>query len=165
MKLTKELEAVLNAQINMELGAAHQYQAMSAYFEDRGLEGLAKWMAAHAAEEMEHYKKFYDYTLSKGGRVTFEALEKPVGDFSTVKEVFEAALHHEEKVTKAIEDIYRLAVKIDDFGAQAFLNWFVTEQEEEEELVQKVIDKIDLLDVDNNNVALYLFDKEMGAAE
>lgn len=165
MKLTKELETVLNAQINMELGAAHQYQAMSAYFENRGLEGLAKWMANHAAEEMEHYKKFYDYTLKRDGKVTFEALEKPVGDFSTVKEVFEAALHHEEKVTKAIEEIYKLARKIEDFGAETFLNWFVAEQEEEEELVQKVIDKIDLLDVDNNNVALYLFDKEMGAAE
>lgn len=165
MKLSKELEAVLNAQVNMELGAAHQYQAMSAYFESRGLEGLAKWMAEHASEEMEHYKKFYEYILKRGGKVVFEALEKPVNDFSNVKEVFEAALHHEEKVTAAIEEIYKLARKLEDFGAETFLNWFVDEQEEEEELVQKVIDKIELLDVDNNNVSLYLFDKEMGNQE
>lgn len=165
MKLSKELEAVLNAQVNMELGAAHQYQAMSAYFESRGLEGLAKWMAEHASEEMEHYKKFYEYILKRGGKVVFEALEKPVNDFSNVKEVFEVALHHEEKVTAAIEEIYKLARKLEDFGAETFLNWFVDEQEEEEELVQKVIDKIELLDVDNNNVSLYLFDKEMGNQE
>lgn len=165
MKLNKELERLLNNQVNMELGAAHQYQAMAAYFESRGLEGLAKWMGHHAEEEMEHYQKFYDYVLKRGGRVIFEALAQPKNEFKTVKEVFEDALAHEEKVTASIENIYRESRKLEDFGAETFLNWFVDEQEEEEELVQKIIDKIDLLEVDTNNVSLYLFDKELGSIE
>lgn len=162
MKLGNELLTALNAQVNMELGAAYQYQAMAAYFEARGLEGFAKWMDNQAKEEIEHSRKFYDYVLSRGGKISFEGLEKPKGEFSTVKEVFEDALHHEEKVTKAIEEIYQIARNTGDFGAEAFLNWFVSEQEEEEDTMNKILDKIALLDIDNNNQALYLLDKEMG---
>lgn len=161
MKLGNELLKALNAQVNMELGAAYQYQAMAAYFEERGLEGFAAWMDNQAKEEIEHSRKFYEYVLSRGGKITFEGLEKPKSEFSGVKEVFEDALHHEEKVTKAIEDIYQIARNTGDFGAEAFLNWFVTEQEEEEETANKILDKINLLDVDSNNQSLYLLDKEM----
>ncbi len=163
MKLSKKLETALNKQVNMELAAAYQYQAMAAYFESRSLEGLAKWMDAQTSEEREHSRKFYDYLLKRGGKVTLEALDKPKGTFKTVKEVFEAALKHEQAVTASIEEIHRIARDSGDYGAEVFLNFFAEEQEEEEETVTKILDKIALLDVDKNNVALYLFDKELGS--
>ena len=162
MKLTKKTEKMLNAQVNMELGAAYQYQAMAAHFESLGLEGFAKWMDNQAKEEIEHSRKFYDYLLSRNGKVVLEALGKPKGNFKTVKEVFEDSLKHEQSVTKSIEAIYENVRKEKDYGAEVFLNWFVSEQEEEEETVQKIIDKITLLNVDKDSVALYMLDKEMG---
>ena len=159
MKLTKKTEKLLNDQVNMELGAAYQYQAMAAHFESLG---FAKWMDNQAKEEIEHSRKFYDYLLSRNGKVVLEALGKPKGNFKTVKEVFEDSLKHEQSVTKSIEAIYENVRKEKDYGAEVFLNWFVSEQEEEEETVQKIIDKITLLNVDKDSVALYMFDKEMG---
>ena len=159
MKLT---EKMLNAQVNMELGAAYQYQAMAAHFETLGLEGFAKWMDNQAKEEIEHSRKFYDYLLSRNGKIELEAVGKPKGSFKTVKEVLEDSLKHEQSVTKSIEAIYENVRKEKDYGAEVFLNWFVAEQEEEEETVQKIIDKIALLNVDKDSVALYMLDKEMG---
>ena len=162
MKLTKKTEKLLNDQVNMELGAAYQYQAMAAHFETLGLEGFAKWMDNQAKEEIEHSRKFYDYLLSRNGKIELEAVGKPKGSFQTVKEVFEDSLKHEQSVTKSIEAIYENVRKEKDYGAEVFLNWFVAEQEEEEETVQKIIDKIALLNVDKDSVALYMLDKEMG---
>ena len=92
-------------------------------------------------------------------------LDKPKIDFTSVREVFEAALAHEEAVTASIENIHKLARELGDYGAEVFLNEFAEEQEEEEEQAQKIIDKIVSLDVDNNSATLYLLDKEMGTRE
>ena len=132
MKLNKELEILLNKQINMELAASYQYQAMAAYFDERALEGFSKWMSEQSKEEVEHSNKFYNYVLKRNG---------------------------------AIEKIHKLARELGDYGAEVFLNDFASEQEEEEEQVQKIIDKIVSLDVDNNSATLYLLDKEMGTRE
>ena len=156
MKLNKELEVLLNNQINMELAAAYQYQAMAAYFDERALEGFASWMGNQAKEEMEHSKKFYEYVLKRNGKIEFLGLDKPKMDFTSVREVFEAA------VTASIENIHKLARELGDYGAEVFLNEFAEEQEEEEEQAQKFLDKIISLDVDNNSATLYLLDKEMG---
>ena len=155
MKLNKELELLLNDQINMELAASYQYQAMAAYFDERALEGFSKWMSKQSKEEVEHSNEFYNYVLKRNGKVEFFALDKPRMDFKSVKEVFEATLAHEEAVTAAIEKIHKLARELGDYE----------EQEEEEEQVQKIIDKIVSLDIDNNSATLYLLDKEMGARE
>ena len=158
MKLNKELEILLNKQINMELAASYQYQAMAAYFDERALEGFSKWMS-------EHSNKFYNYVLKRNGKIEFFALDKPKMNFNSIKEVFEATLAHEEAVTASIENIHKLARELGDYGAEVFLNDFASEQEEEEEQVQKIIDKIVSLDVDNNSATLYLLDKEMGTRE
>ena len=149
MKLNKELEILLNKQINMELAASYQYQAMAAYFDERALEGFSKWMSEQSKEEVEHSNKFYNYVLKRNGKI----------------ELFEATLAHEEAVTASIENIHKLARELGDYGAEVFLNDFASEQEEEEEQVQKIIDKIVSLDVDNNSATLYLLDKEMGTRE
>ena len=162
MKLNNELEALLNAQVNMEIEAAHQYKAMAAYFEGRELEGFAKWMDAQVQEELGHSRKIYDYIFKRDGKVEYFALEKPKADFSSVKEVFEVALAHEQKVTAAIRALYKAARDAEDYGVETFLKFFIEEQEEEEETVKKIIDKVTFLDADNKNVNLYLLDKEMG---
>ena len=88
MKLNKELELLLNDQINMELAASYQYQAMAAYFDERALEGFSKWMSKQSKEEVEHSNEFYNYVLKRNGKVEFFALDKPRMDFKSVKEVF-----------------------------------------------------------------------------
>jgi len=165
MKLNKELEILLNKQINMELAASYQYQAMAAYFDERALEGFSKWMSEQSKEEVEHSNKFYNYVLKRNGKIEFFALDKPKMNFNSIKEVFEATLAHEEAVTASIENIHKLVRELGDYGAEVFLNDFASEQEEEEEQVQKIIDKIVSLDVDNNSATLYLLDKEMGTRE
>ena len=129
MKLNKELELLLNDQINMELAASYQYQAMAAYFDERALEGFSKWMSKQSKEEVEHSNEFYNYVLKRNGKVEFFALDKPRMDFKSVKEVFEATLAHEEAVTAAIEKIHKLARELGDYGAEVFLNKFSEEQE------------------------------------
>ncbi len=165
MKLSKDLEKELNRQLNMELAAAYQYQAMSAHFQYIGLDGFAKWMNGHAVEEKEHAQKFYDYILLRGGKIELEVLEAPKGNFSTILEVFNDAMHHEQKVTESIEKIYALARSLGDYGAENFLNWFVTEQEEEEDLFNTIITKLNLFKVDENTAALYEFDEALGKRE
>ena len=165
MKLSKDLEKELNRQLNMELAAAYQYQAMAAHFEYIGLDGFAKWMNGHASEEREHAQKFYDYILLRGGKVTLEALDAPKGNFSTILEVFNDAMDHEKAVTASIEGIYALARSLNDFGAENFLNWYVTEQEEEEDLFDTIITKLNLFKVDENTAALYEFDEDLGKSE
>ena len=117
MKLNKELEILLNNQINMELAASYQYQAMAAYFDERALEGFAKWMDNQAKEEMEHSRKFYNYVLKRNGKIEFFALDKPKMDFTSVKEVFEQHL-----LTK---NLLQLQLKI---FTNLLENWEIMEQ-------------------------------------
>ena len=122
-------------------------------------------MSEQSKEEVEHSNKFYNYVLKRNGKIEFFALDKPKMNFNSIKEVFEATLAHEEAVTASIENIHKLARELGDYGAEVFLNDFASEQEEEEEQVQKIIDKLVSLDIDNNSATLYLLDKEMGARE
>ncbi len=165
MKLSKDLEKELNRQLNMELAAAYQYEAMAAHFQYIGLDGFAKWMNGHAEEEKEHAQKFYDYILLRGGKIVLGALDAPKGEFSTILEVFDDAMAHEQAVTESIEKIYGLARNLGDYGAENFLNWFVTEQEEEEDLFNTIITKLKLFKVDENTAALYEFDEALGKGE
>ena len=105
---------------------------MGAYFDAQNLDGFAKWMRGQAAEEMEHAMKFYGYVVETGGRVIFEAIEKPPADFGKPEKVFEEVLKHERKVTRLINALVELARDEKDYATDNFLQWFVAEQVEEE---------------------------------
>ena len=156
----KAVQDAMNEQIKNELYSAYQYLSMAAYCESVNLPGFAHWMRVQAREETEHAMKFYDFILNRNGRVVLQAIEGPVVEFGSPLKVFEQALEHEEKVTAMINDLYGLAVRENDYASQAFLQWFVSEQIEEEKNAGDVVETLKM--VGDKSEALFLLDRELG---
>ena len=158
--LGKAVEDAMNEQIKNEFFSAYQYLSMAAYCESENLPGFAQWMRAQAQEETEHAMKIYNFILDRNGRVVLRGIEEPVVDFGSPLEVFEQALEHEQKVTAMINDLYGLAVGENDYASQTFLQWFVTEQVEEEKNAGDVVDTLKM--IGDKSEALFLLDRELG---
>jgi ferritin len=158
--LSKAIQDAINEQIKNELYSAHQYLSMSAYCESVNLPGFAHWMQAQAQEEREHAMKFYNFLLNRKGRVILQAIEQPVVEFGSPLEVFEQALEQEQQVTAQINELYRLITSENDYASQAFLQWFLTEQVEEEKNVGDVLETLNM--IGDEGEALFLFDRELG---
>jgi len=158
--LDKAVEEAMNEQIKNELFSAYQYLSMAAYCESENLPGFAQWMRAQAREETAHAMKFYDFILDRNGRVLLRGIDEPVVGFGSPLEVFERALEHEKKVTTMIHDLYGLAVRKNDYASQTFLQWFVTEQVEEEKNAGDVVETLKM--VGDKSEALFLLDRELG---
>ncbi len=159
--LSPALQVAMNEQVGNEMYAANQYLAMSAYFEDLSLPGFAQWMRMQAEEEREHAMKFYDFIHDRAGQVRLQGIGQPVVEFASPLDVFQKALEHEQRVSGQINAIYALAVRENDFASQAFLNWFVTEQVEEEKNAHQLIDTLRM--VGDRGDALVMLDRELGA--
>ena len=160
--LSEKMQDGLNAQINTEMQAYYTYLSMSAYFEDLGLKGFAMWMFHHAQEEMTHAMKIYDFIHSRRGRVKLDALHQPPHDWGNAIEAAKDALAHEEKVTKSINNLVKMAREEADYATDSFLQWFVDEQVEEEEVVDELIQKLML--IGDFSPGLYLLDRELSEA-
>jgi ferritin len=158
--LGKAVQDAMNEQIKNELHSAYQYLSMAAYCESVNLPGFAHWMRAQSREEMEHAMKFYDFILDRSGRVVLQAIDQPVVEFGSPLEVFEQVLEHEQKVTAMINELYGLAVRENDYASQTFLQWFVTEQVEEEKNAGDVVETLKM--VGDTSEALFLLDRELG---
>jgi ferritin len=158
--LGKAVEEAMNEQIKNELFSAYQYLSMAAYCESENLPGFARWMRAQSREETEHAMKLYDFILDRNGRVELRGIDGPVVEFGSPLEVFERALEHEKKVTAMINDLYGLAVRENDYASQTFLQWFVTEQVEEEKYTGDVVETLKM--VGDKSEALFLLDRELG---
>ena len=158
--LSKAIQDAMNEQINNELYSAHQYLSMSAYCESVTLPGFAHWMQTQAQEEREHAMKFYNFILDRNGRVILQAIDQPVVEFGSPLEVFEQALEQEQKVTAQINELYGLAASENDYASQAFLQWFVTEQVEEEKNVRDVLETLNMIGEESES--LFLLDRELG---
>jgi len=158
--LGKAVEDAMNEQIKNEFFSAYQYLSMAAYCESENLPGFAQWMRMQAQEETEHAMKFYDFILDRNGRIVLRGIDEPVVDFGSPLEVFEHALDHEQKVTAMINELYALAVRENDYASQTFLQWFVTEQVEEEKNAGDVVDTLKM--IGDKSEALFLLDRELG---
>lgn len=154
----KELQKALNAQINQELNAAYNYLAIAAYFDEDNLDGFAKWMQLQHLEEMEHAQRLQTYLLDRGGHLELEAIAKPRSSFDSPLEAFEFSLAQEQENTKSINDLYEIALRLNDHATKSHLQWFLDEQVEEEKSVEEVIVTLQRI---GNDVAglLYLNDK------
>lgn len=161
--LAKAVQDAMNEQIKTEFYSAYQYLSMAAYCESVNLPGFAHWMRIQAREEVEHAMKFYDFVLDRGGRVLLQAIGQPVIEFGSPLEVFEQALEHEQKVTATINELYTLAVEENDYASQVFLQWFVTEQVEEEKNAGDVVETLKM--VGDKSEALFLLDRELGSRD
>ena len=159
--LSKKMEKALNGQINAELYSSYLYLAMSAYFESTGLGGFSRWMQAQAQEELLHAMKFYHFVNERGGRVVLDMIEAPTSKWKTPMAVFQATYAHEQKVTGLINSLVDLAVKEKDHATNSFLQWFVTEQVEEEATANEIVDKLKL--VADAPGGLFMLDRELGA--
>lgn len=158
--MTKKMQDALNAQINAEMYSAYLYLAMNAYFESENLGGFANWMAVQAQEEMSHAMKIYGFVNECGGRVMLDAIDKPAGTWKSPLAVFENVYKHEQKVTGLINKLVELAAKEKDHATEIFLQWFVTEQVEEEKNASEIVAKLQMMkDVPQ---AMYMMDKELG---
>jgi ferritin len=157
------IQDAMNEQMKNEFYAAYQYLSMAAYCESENLPGFAHWMRTQAREETEHAMKFYDFILDRNGQVVLQAIEGPVVEFGSPLEVFERALEHEQKVTAMINDLYGLAVKENDYASQTFLQWFVTEQVEEEKNTGDVVETLKM--IGDKSEALFLLDRELARRE
>ncbi len=158
--LKPKIEDAFNDQLNAEAFSAYLYWSMSAYFESINLQGFASWMRVQALEEMTHTEKFFKFIAERGGRVKLAAIEAPAVEWDSPLAAFEAALAHEVLVTGRINKLMDLAVEKSDHAAQIFLQWFVTEQVEEEASADAVIQKLKL--AGDAPGALFMIDQEMG---
>lgn len=142
----KAMQDAMNEQINKEFFSSYLYLSMAAYFEDKNLTGFAHWMRLQAEEEREHAMKFYNFILDRGGKVRLAAINAPETDWKSNLEVAEQVAEHEGKVTASINDLYELALKEKDYPAQAMLQWFITEQVEEEKNAAELVAKLRLIE-------------------
>ncbi|MCM8777072.1 MAG: ferritin [Candidatus Omnitrophica bacterium] len=161
--MEKQLYKELNKQVIKELYSAYLYMSMASFFDSINLKGFAHWMKVQAEEESQHAMKIYDYINERGERVIFELIEKPPYEFTSPLDIFEKTLEHEKKVTKSIEGLVNLAKEKNDKNAEDFLQWFVKEQEEEEENALSVLEK--LKSIGNEKHMLIEMDIEMGKRE
>lgn len=157
--LSKKIEKSLNEQLNAELYSSYLYLSMSAYFTSVNLNGFANWMRVQAQEELMHAIKFYDFINERGGMVTLTQVEAPKTKWNSPLGVFEDVYEHECKVTSLIHNLVDLAVVEKDHATNTFLQWFVTEQVEEESSAMEIVDKLKL--VGDNNVAQLMIDGEL----
>ena len=142
----KNMQDAMNEQINKELFSSYLYLSMAAYFEDKNLPGFANWMRLQADEEREHAMKFYDFILERGGRVQLKAIDAPKTEWNSNMEVVEEVAAHEAKVTASIYALYELALKEKDYPTQVMLQWFITEQVEEEKNAAEIVTSLKMIE-------------------
>jgi ferritin len=160
MKMSKDLEKLIIEQLRNEFESAYIYLGMAAAMESLSFVGIARWMRRQAKEEIEHGMKFYDYSVSRGVKVELLPIAQASTDYKSPLNAFEVALNHERKVTGLIHKIYDLAVSLKDYESQNMLNWFITEQIEEESQTQHFVDRLKF--AGDDACAVLRIDREAG---
>lgn len=158
--LSDTLQDAINEQMKNEFFSAYLYMAMAGYFQAEDLPGFATWMRVQALEEMTHGEKFFTFLCDAGGRTDLRAIDAPKNDFASPLDVFEYGLKHEQFVTERIWKLMDLAKSEGHHAAQIMLNWFVTEQVEEESNFNLIIRKLKRVEGDGRG--LLLLDQELG---
>lgn len=159
--INNKMQDVLNEQINAELYSGYLYLSMSAYYQSINLSGFANWMYVQMLEEQAHAQILYNHIVDRGGRVILKAIEAPQIEWENALAPFEAALKHEQKITSLIHNLVTIATDEKDYASNAMLQWFVTEQVEEEKNVSDIIDKMNL--VNSAPGGIFMIDRELAA--
>ncbi len=158
--ISKKMVKALNEQINAEMYSAYLYLSMAAYFEAENLPGMAAWMRTQTQEETAHAMKFFDYIHERRGRVVLQAIDQPIEEWKSPLAAFEAAFEHEQMITGRIDDLVNLAVQEKDHATNAFLQWFVNEQVEEETSVDTIVQMLKM--GEKAPGAMFMIDRELG---
>jgi ferritin len=157
--LSKKLEKEINKQINAELFSAYLYLSMASYLDFKNLPGFAHWMKMQFKEEQSHAQKLYDYINSRGGRVIFSQIESPQSDWKDVIDVFKDVYSHEQKVTGLINNLVNIAIEEKDHATVNILQWFVSEQVEEESSASDILEKLKY--IEGKGPGLFMMDREL----
>ncbi len=157
--ISSKVQDILNIQINKEFYSAYLYLAMSAYFEEIGLNGFANWTKVQAKEEVDHGIILFDYIIARDGVVKLEQINSPDRDFKGVLQVFEKILEHEKFVTDSINCVASMSEDECDLATRHFINWYISEQVEEEANTRDVITKLKMFGDDK--ASLYHLDQDL----
>ena len=157
--IAKKIEDAFNAQINAEIYSSYLYLSMSAALEGMNLPGFASWMRVQVQEETAHAMKLYDYIIERGGTVTLTTIDGPPTTWKDVTAVMTATLEHEQEVTRLINSLMDLSLAEKDHAATMFLQWFVSEQVEEEASAMEILGKLEI--AGDTSGGLYMLDKEL----
>ena len=158
--ISKKMEAALNKQINAEFYSSYLYLSMAADFEAKNLEGFANWMKVQAQEEWGHGMRIYNYVNEQQGRVLLEAIDAPQAEWDSPLAMFEAAYKHEQHVTSLIHNLASLANEEKDYATGIFLQWFVSEQVEEEAHAVSIVEKLKM--IKESPQGLMMLDRALG---
>ncbi len=158
--ISKTMQDAINAQIRAEMYSSNLYLAMAASAESMNLKGLAHWMRLQSQEELGHASKFFDYVVERGGRAIVGAIDEPPQAWQTPRAMFEQALSHERHVSSLINGLYEMALDEKDYATQSMLQWFISEQVEEEAAASQYVEKLKMIGDSSN--AIFMVDKELG---
>ena len=157
--LSANVIKLLNDQMNLEFYSSNLYLQMSAWCEQNGFEGAAKFLSEHAAEEMQHMRKLFTYLNETGALAVITAIEAPAHEYKSLKEIIELTYEHEKLITSKINELVEVTFANKDYSTFNFLQWYVAEQHEEEKLFNSIIDKFNLVGEDGRS--LYFIDRDL----
>ena len=157
--LSNTIEKLLNQQVESEAASSQYYLAMASYAETKGFNGVAEFMYRHSDEERQHMLKLVRFINERGGHAVVPALSQPPKEFAGITEMFNSLLQHEISITNKINDLVAATLEERDYTTHNFLQWYVSEQIEEEALARTVMDKLNL--IDNDKGGLYMFDRDV----
>ncbi len=157
--LSEKMYEQLNKQVNLEFFSSNYYLQMSAWCVQNSLDGCAGFLREHANEEMMHMTRLFDYITETGRMPVLGSIAEPLSEFTDIAEVFQKTLEHEKSITLAINELADTAFQEKDYSTFNFLQWYVAEQHEEEKLFQTIVDKIEMIGMDQKG--LFFIDKEV----
>lgn len=157
--LNEKVESALNAQIKIEAESSQFYLAMASWAETEGLNGTAKFLYLHSDEERMHMLKLVKFVNERGGKAIIPELAAPPTSFDSITAIFKNLLEHEIHVTQSINDVVDVCLSEKDYTTHNFMQWYVSEQLEEEALAREIMDKLQM--IGNEKAGLYLFDRDL----
>jgi ferritin len=158
--MDKKVYELLNEQVKNEFYSAYLYMDFANYYADESLSGFANWFMVQAQEERDHALIFRNYLILNNCKVELQAIPQPDKAIKKFIDPLEFSLEHEQKITANINAIYEAAFEVRDFRTMQFLDWFIKEQAEEEDIARDMITRMSLFGADAN--ALYELNNEFG---
>jgi ferritin len=157
--IAKKIEKALNEQVTIEAESSQFYLAMASWAEVEGYNGVARFLYAHSDEEREHMLKLIKFINERGGQAKIPKLDEPPSEFKGIHDIFSTLYSHEVRVTKSINNVVDICLSEKDYTTHNFMQWYVSEQIEEEGLARTLVDKVEL--IGDNKSGLYLFDRDL----
>lgn len=161
--MDKKLQKAFNDQIRNEFYSAYLYLAMAAYCETKNFPGFSHWLKVQYREELGHAMKMFEFLVDRGARAALQPIPQPPDDFASAQDIFEKTLEHEQKITRLIYDLVSTARDVKDTSAEVFLQWFITEQVEEEKTAAYILNTIKMIKPDS--AAVIMLDRELARRE